>query len=352
MPQMFRRVSGLVFVLLVLYGVCFSLPAEAGIISTKQEISIGMSVAKSLERQYGLVADQELQDRVSRIGASLVAVSDRPDMPYTFKVLNSKDINALATPGGFIYVFKGLTDYMPSDEELAGVLSHEIGHVVKRHTARQIEKSLGAQVLFGVLFGSKGAMLQNLALNAIMAGYSREDEREADQVGFYQAIKAGYNPYSMMMTLQKLDDLDNKGSTGIFSSHPEPEARVGLVRGYIEKLNIRPEVQVSEKGAEVAEGEWKLPAFTATVDNYKPLYRAYFTAGALYQIAQRAEVRADRFFVFNEDGKSIIYYDDAKVLTVTQQDADAYGLSLADLTNQYMAKLYDWAVNKEQKKAV
>ena len=352
MPHMIRRVTGLFFGLLIILNIYGIHTTEAAIISTKEEISIGKSVAKELEKQYGLVDDQAMQDRVARIGASLAAVSDRRELTYSFKVLNSKDVNALALPGGFIYVFKGLIDYMPSDEELAGVLSHEVGHVVKRHTVRQMEKSLLTQVLFGAIFGARGALLQDLAYGAIMAGYSRSDEREADQVGFYQAVKAGYNPYSMLMTLQKLDDLDNKGGYGIFATHPEPEARVDLVKGYIEGAGVRPGVSKNGTSAEVNEGAWKLPAYTIAAEGYKPLYRAYFAAGALYQISRQPEFHSDHFIVLSDEGKATIYYDDTKVTVLTQQDAAAAGISLAELTDQYIFKMRDWAAAKLQKTAL
>ena len=352
MLQVFRRISGVLLGLIVLLQV-YGLPqAEAAIISTKEEISIGKNVAKELEKKYGLVEDQELQNRVDRIGQSLAAVSERRDLQYSFKVLNSKEVNALAAPGGFIYVFKGLVDHMPSDEELAGVLSHEVGHVVKRHTVRQIEKSLLAQVLFGVLFGDRGVMLQNLAFNAIMSGYSRDDEREADQVGFNQALQAGYNPYSMAMTLSKLDDLDRKGNAGLFSTHPEPDARAKRVMGYIESIGVKPSIVIDEKSAQVVDGTWQLPAYAADAEGYKPKYRAYFAAGALYQAAKQPNFRCDNFIVLSDEGKATIYYDDLKITVLTQQDAALSNTTLAELTDQYILKLREWAAPKDQNKTI
>ena len=114
-------------ILLILLLICsfVQLPtAHAGMIGKQEEINMGKEVAAKLEAQYGVVHDDDLQERVERIGQSLVKQCSRQDLPYTFKVLNTSDVNALSLPGGFVYVFKGLVDFMPSDDELAGVLGH------------------------------------------------------------------------------------------------------------------------------------------------------------------------------------------------------------------------------------
>lgn len=347
MPQSMRR--------LILLLVCFTfviniagLPRveAASIISKDQEISIGRDVAKQLEKEYGLVDDPVLQERVNRIGQSLVAVSDRRDLPYSFKVLNSKEINALAAPGGFIYVFKGLVDLMPSDDELAGVIGHEVGHVVKRHTVRQMEKSLGMSILFGVIFGDKGAFLQNLAFNAIMAGYSRDDEREADKLGFLHSYKAGYNPYSMTIGLLKLSELDQKYHYDLFSDHPEGRARVALVQSYLNEAKIKPQVIASEDGksAQLVDGEWKTPPIYAVYSGYKPQYRAYFAAGVLYRLSQLSDYSADKFITDSDGTNCTIYYDDQKVITLTPEDAEANGTTTMDLAGLYIVKIKEWKV--------
>lgn len=191
-----KRINGIFLTVFILQWVIVPI-AHAGLISTKQEIAIGESVAKQIEEKYPLVDDPELQARVDRIGKSIVAVCDRPDLPYTFKVLDVNEVNAMAAPGGFVYVFKGLIDLMPTDDELAGILGHEIGHVVKRHSMGQLEKNLGMTILFGSVFGDSGVLLQTVALNAISAGYSRGDERQADLLGYQQSVKAGYNQYGI-----------------------------------------------------------------------------------------------------------------------------------------------------------
>lgn len=345
MPQFVHRIILLVCLSFVINLV--GLPkAEAGIISQNQEISIGRDVAKQLEKKYGLVEDPALQERVNRIGQSLVAVSDRQDIQYSFKVLNSKEINALAAPGGYIYVFKGLVDLMPSDDELAGVIGHEVGHVTERHTVKQIEKSMGMGILFGVIFGDRGVMLQNLAFNAIMAGHSRDDEREADKLGFQHSYNAGYNPYSMMMGLKKLSELNQNYQNSLFSDHPEGKARVAAVQKYMDEAQIRPKVVVLEdnKGAQVVDGEWKLPPITAAYNDYKPHYRAYFVAGRLSRLSKLPDYSPDRFITDSDGINCTIYYDDQNVITLTPEDAAANGTNVMDLAGTYITKIKEWKV--------
>lgn len=345
MPHLMRRIIVLVVCFAFIINLAALPKAEAGsLISKDQEISIGRDVAKQLEKQYGLVDDPALQERVNRIGQSLVAVCDRKDLPYSFKVLNSKEVNAMAAPGGYVYVFKGLIDLMPSDDELAGVIGHEVGHVVARHTVKQMEKSLGIGILFGVIFGDRGLMLQNLAFNAIMAGYSRDDEREADRLGFMHSYKAGYNPYSMMIGLQKLSEMDQKYHYDLFSDHPEGRARVALVQKYMDEAKIKPQAIVLEdgKGAQVVDGDWKLPPIYASYDGYKAQYRAEFAAGSLYRLSQLADYSSDKFITDSDGTNCTIYYDDQKVITLTPEDAATTGISVMDLAGTYIQTIKEW----------
>ncbi|QJW45215.1 M48 family metalloprotease [bacterium BFN5] len=341
-----RRITGFLFVFLLAINMLGMPTASAGLISTKEEISIGRDVGKQLEEKYGLVDDPELQARVTRIGMSMVAVSDRRDMPYSFKVLNSKEINAMAAPGGFIYIFKGLIDLMPSDDELAGVIGHEIGHVVKKHSVRQMEKSLGMGILFGVAFGDRGAMLQNLAFNAIMAGHSRSDEREADYLGFSHSFKAGYNPYSMLLGLYKLSELDQKYHYDLFSDHPEGKARVALAQKYLKDAKITPQVVQSEDGksANVVDGTWKLPPIYASLSGYKPIQRACFVAGNLYRVKALPDYSPDRYILDTDGTNYTVYYEDRQIITITPEDAGVQGLSTQELANLYIDALRHWKI--------
>ena len=323
---------------------------QAAMISQKQEVEMGHQVARKLENQYGLVQDDEIQDRVDRIGKKLLQHGTRPDLAYSFKVLNTPDVNALACPGGFIYVYKGLLDYMTSDDELAAVLGHEIGHIEKRHTVHQMEQQMALSLLTllaGVASGDPGAgmVLASTASQALMAGYSRKDEREADQEGFRLSTLAGYNPYGSYVTMAKLEDMSkdmgNPGY-GLFASHPEPEVRMAKALKWTEPLAIPEKVTVKPDGtAVVSLGSWSFP-LTETAGYDKPEYRARLMAGALYLAWKRGNLDESHFMTVDGDRWSDIYYEDIRVLRVYPQDNQATG-NTGELALKIAGRLQDWA---------
>lgn len=127
---------------LTLLALSFAVP-QIILISRDQEIEIGKQVAAELEREYGVWDDPEQTRRIERIGRSLVAVCERKDMPYTFKILNErKELNAFTAPGGFIYITRALFNALESDDEIAFVLGHEIGHVTGDHIRKQLSQAL------------------------------------------------------------------------------------------------------------------------------------------------------------------------------------------------------------------
>ena len=356
----------IIFTMLCLLGVtCSGIPAaEAGMISEKQEIEMGRATAQQLEARYGVLNDPQITDRVNRIGQSLVDVCGRKNIKYTFKVLNTEDVNAVACPGGFIYVFKGLLDYMPSDAELAGVLGHEIGHVVKRHTVHQLEKNMWTQlaaILAGVASGNGDVLAMGMVVgDALAAGYSRADESAADREGFQYTLKAGYSPYAMLVTMHKLQELaaeyGNPG-WGIFDSHPDPEQRIRNMYKQMDPLKMTPSpISNTDNTASVKEifgngkDVWEFK-IAATAGGNKPMYRAELLAGALYQIRNKEKIEPSHFIVFESSDKAEIYYEDAQIYTVYRQDtagSSGIGACAADCVEQFRA----WADKVNQGKMV
>ena len=356
-----------IFSILCLLGItCSFLPvAEAGLISEKQELEMGKAAAEQIEARYGVINDMEIAERVERIGQSLVDVCGRKNIKYSFKVLNTDDINALACPGGYIYVFKGLLDYMPSDAELAGVLGHEIGHVVKRHTVHQLEKNMWTQlaaILAGAATGNGDVLAMGMVVgDALAAGYSRADESAADREGFAYTVKAGYSPYAMLVTMHKLQELaleyGNPG-WGIFDSHPDPEQRIRNMYKLMAPLKMNPSpvsntddtASVTESFGNNSKDTWEFRIAAAAGGN-KPLYRAELLAGALYQVRQKEIIEPTHFIVFEANDKAEIYYEDIQIHTIWRQDA----VGFAD-TGGYAAYCVncfrDWTDKVNQTKTV
>lgn len=359
-----KQIFKLVVTLCCFLGVTFSSTVtEAGVISEKQEIEMGKAAAEQIEAHYGVLNDPMVTERVERIGQSLVAVCGRKNLTYTFKVLNTEDVNALACPGGHIYVFKGLLDFMPSDGELAAVLGHEIGHVVKRHTVHQIEKNLLTQmlaILAGVASGNGDVMAMGMVVSdALAAGYSRADESAADREGFDYCMKAGYSPYAMLITMHKLQEMAERYGNpgwGIFDSHPEPEKRIQNMHKLLSPLKITPNASKKADGGafvreNFADGDWEL-VVRETAGGNDPYYRAELLAGALYQVKQRAKDKIDptHFIVFEAPDKAEIYYEDMQLFVVYRQDAAGFG-SIGACAGDYVEKLRLWAekVNEKSK---
>jgi predicted Zn-dependent protease len=199
-----------------------------------EEIVLGREVASNLlgAHNTGLYHDRNMQRYVNRVGRWLAAQTERPDLPWHFVVLNNNGINAFAAPGGYIFITSGLMGRMRSEAELAGVLGHEIAHVLKKHHLKSIQKGkwaeIGADVGSQVL-ASKGGVnpvLANLAANLVknlyVSGLSKEEEYEADRMGVVIAARGGYDPYGLPAVLQMMQVFspDDPAYSLTFATHP------------------------------------------------------------------------------------------------------------------------------------
>jgi predicted Zn-dependent protease len=172
---------------------------------------------------------------VQRVGAKLAAVSD-PEFQYSFHVVDSPEINAFCLPGGHVYVYTGLRKVVNTDDELAGILAHEITHAEKQHYAKQYKKNSTRGAILGVgslLLGvpALGQSLLSMADFALTQKYSRQDESEADLVGVARMQRAGYDPHGMINVLQRLsEEEDGNDLDRWLSDHPEGKKRVQAVK--------------------------------------------------------------------------------------------------------------------------
>jgi len=206
--------------------------------STDKEVQIGESIARQVEEEYKPVEDPLVQKRVEDIGKKIVGVCDRKDIDYHFKVLEDDEVNAVSLPGGFVYVNKGLIDKVTNDDELAGVLAHEVGHIVARHSIKKLQAMMAYSVLRMLTVavpqgGSSVGNAADVAFTEILLGYSREDELLADQLSVRYAKLAGYNPHGMIDFLLRLQDINRRKPLRpktYFKTHPYVPDRIRVVK--------------------------------------------------------------------------------------------------------------------------
>lgn len=216
----------------------------AALMPPAQEAQVGASEHQKIVKQFGLYEDAALQDYVNRVGRSVTADTERPDVQYKFFILDSPIVNAFALPGGYIYVSRGLLALANSEAELAAVLAHETGHITGRHSAerysRGVVTSLGAAVLAAAVDSDGLTQALGVGSNLYLSSYSRGQENEADTLGLRYMTRAGYDAAQMAAFLDSLraqTELDsrlagNGGASGFsyFSTHPATADRVAKTR--------------------------------------------------------------------------------------------------------------------------
>lgn len=217
--------------------------------SKEQDVQLGREAAAQVEKQYVVVQNKDLTDYINRVGQRLVKRGGLDEYPFYFKVVQDESINAFALPGGPMYVHTGLISAAENEGQLAGVLAHELSHVVLRHGTSQASKAQGLQLIAGLggaLAGGNGGLLGGLAqlgvglgANSVLLKFSRKAESEADLLGVHTMAKAGYDPIEMAHFFEKIEAEANSGNSRFaefFSDHPNPGNRVKMVEDEIPYL--------------------------------------------------------------------------------------------------------------------
>ena len=217
------------------------------LVSEAQEIQMGRQADSAVVMSIGLYADPLWQRYIQQFGARLAATSERPSLPWTFRVVDDPAVNAFAIPGGFVYVTRGLLAHLTSEAELASVVGHEIGHVTARHTAAAMSQQqlIGLGLAVGILASSqvaKYAGTANQALGILYLKFSRDDESQADRLGLRYMRRANYDPREMPEVFRMLDRLSAAEGAGggrlptWLATHPSPANRVAAINGQIAAL--------------------------------------------------------------------------------------------------------------------
>jgi predicted Zn-dependent protease len=208
------------------------------LVSVEQEVQLGQQAQAEVQKQMPVLGDATLDRYIDSIGARLAANATGPKYPYSFGVVNYRELNAFALPGGPIYVHRGTIAAARTEAQLAGVMAHEVAHVAQRHAAKQISKGVLANGLLGLLGavlddGGRGEQAARIGASVVAQSvfmkFSRDDESEADRVGAEIMQRAGWDPHGMAEFMQILQNEQKRSPSSVetfFSSHPSPAGRV------------------------------------------------------------------------------------------------------------------------------
>jgi predicted Zn-dependent protease len=230
------------------------LDIEVPHISDKEEVDIGREVAAEVEAEFGVYHNVEQLNRVADIGRAILHYVDRPHMPYTFTLLDTEEINAFAVPGGFIYITRGMLDFVQDDDELAGVISHEIAHIARRHGADRLEAlalaEAGARWLLDrgdwledIYATEEGKFAAEMTTVLLLSGWSRQNEFEADEYGVIYMASAGYDPRAIIRLFNRMASTFGEGGendplTRLLNTHPPFADRIQRVELVIVEHNL------------------------------------------------------------------------------------------------------------------
>ncbi|MGQ0550325.1 MAG: M48 family metalloprotease [Armatimonadota bacterium] len=219
-------------------------PATAALLGEADEIRIGRQAAEELEAEIGVATDPAMTARLAGIGRRVAAVSERPGLPWTFRVLRSREVNAISLPGGFIYATEGMMRFVQSDHELAFVMAHEVGHVSARHHVAMIERHYFYVIVARVLFGSDptSSQIADIVRFFLSRGFSRDNEFEADRLAVSFAHRARFDAaagLSFMQRLRAAEGRDPSQFETLFRTHPGLSDRIARVREHLRGLGYR-----------------------------------------------------------------------------------------------------------------
>ncbi|MFP4473589.1 MAG: M48 family metallopeptidase [Candidatus Omnitrophota bacterium] len=204
--------------------------------STEKEERIGASVARQLESRFPISDDMAVNERLNRILDRIVAVCDRKELVYTIKVIDEDEVNAVSLPGGYIYMFQGLVDRLETDDQLAAVIAHEVGHVTARHAMKRLQASYGMSLLQVLTIAAEEpALAQGVgaAYQTAFLAYSRQDEFQSDKLSVKYLERAGYDPMAVVEVLKVLQEESRRRAPSrlsYFRTHPHAEERMAVSR--------------------------------------------------------------------------------------------------------------------------
>lgn len=340
--------------ILVLALLAASAPASAAT-PDDAEIRIGRGAARAVETQYKIIGSGPDAERVAQIGRQMAALSDRPALPWTFKIVDLPDPNAMALPGGPVYVTKGMLTFARSEHELAAVLAHEVAHTSFRHQMELMRR--GNQATFLVILAAiitrdvaaaQGAHLVSLGL---LAGYTRDMERQADLAAIGYLARSTYTPVAALTVMERIrreETLRPGVDPGDLRDHPRTEERVAYIEAELKRRGVsltrRPAANFLRVSTKVA------------VENGREIAELYVNDGLILRLPDGSRLQAmaavlNRFFDLDPEpgqvrsegfGSAIeIVGGRATLLRITRDDAAFAGTSPGELAAQIVGRLQE-----------
>lgn len=242
-----RRSRTVVLILLLLIPLLATPFAASAAPAEDREIALGRQGAASIEARLPIIKEGPAAERVKRMGAVIAAVTERPHLPWSFRVVNIDQVNAVALPGGFVYVTTGLLNFVRSDHELAGVMAHEAAHAAHGHGMIMMQRSNQASIvmILVAILTRDPTLIQGTSIvgSGMMAGYSREMERDADLTAISYLSKTSYNPVGMLTLLERLLRVEQMNpqpqpQARAFADHPPTAERVQYVEAELRARRI------------------------------------------------------------------------------------------------------------------
>ncbi|MFH1942795.1 MAG: M48 family metalloprotease [bacterium] len=332
---------------------------EFMILTEQDEIQMGAETDQEIAKTYGIYEAPQLTAYINRIGQDLKPHTHRPNMEYKFKVLDSPIVNAFAVPGGYIYMTRGILAYFNNEAELAGVLSHELGHVNARHTARSYSRA--SLAMLGIGIGSvisekfaKVAGVFEFGASLLFLKFSRDDERQADDLGVEYSSKAKYDAHQMAAFFETLERMHPQSGLSVlpdwFSTHPNPTDRIEAINTktneFQQTLNlqtafIRQDEYLRQMDGLVF-GEDPRQGYVDGNVFYHPALRFFFPVPAGWQVVNTpAQVQ-----MVSAEEDAVIYFTLAEGDSPEQAALKFLEGIKADVKNEESLRLNDFVIHK------
>jgi Zn-dependent protease with chaperone function len=284
-----RRASWTFVVMAAILAVAGAAPAGRAAPAEDQEIQIGRRGAAQIESRLKVITEPAVVDRLARVGAAVAAHSQRPRLPYTFKAVETDQVNALALPGGFIYVTTGLLKFVRTDHELAAVLAHETAHAALGHgleMMRRANQAMFVTVLIAIVTRDP-SLVQGAALfgSGLMAGYTRDLEREADVASIDYLTRTTYSPVGVLTVLERLARQEQLAPhpEPLFPDHPKTSERVQ----YTEQMLRARRIPLNRR----APANWLVMTVREGVDGGAPFGEIIVNGRPIVRLTDTARIR-------------------------------------------------------------